>query len=254
MKIVIYSLLVAFLSQIYAYAQNDEVELEARVFETDPYRVTSQSLLESFGDEGSLGIAGENTTRALNFVGLAIIKHFEGLVITAYNDPAGYCTIGYGHLIKLGLCEMVLSSELKKITSDEFENGLTDSRASELLEQDTRDARKVVSRLVEVDLSEDQFSALASFVFNIGGTNFSNSTLLSLLNEGAYDAAAEEFPRWVKANGRLLPGLVARRACEQALFREDLYLDRELPFDRARCQSLGIATSTQSLIDIEIGE
>lgn len=254
MKYISIAIIFALGGNTLSVAQEIGPSAESTEYPANPYKVTSQSLLEAFGDEGSLGIADQNAARAITSVGLTMIKHFEGLIKTAYNDPAGFCTIGYGHLIKLDVCEAVVSSDLKVITGDEFENGLSNLRANEILEQDTQYARRIVSRMVETDLTEDQFSALASFVFNVGGTNFSKSTLLSLLNEGAYDAASEEFPRWVKASGILLPGLVARRACEQALFRGDLEIIEGEEFDRANCQSLGIAVSTQTLIDIQVGE
>jgi lysozyme len=73
--------------------------------------------------------------------------------------------------------------------------------------------------LVTAPLSDGQFAALASFAFNLGGGNLAKSTLLKKLNAGDYAGAAEEFGRWVKSGGQTLPGLVARRAAETALFK-----------------------------------
>jgi lysozyme len=71
---------------------------------------------------------------------------------------------------------------------------------------------------VTVALSQNQVDALHSFVFNIGGEAFTRSTLLRLLNQGQFESASREFSRWVYSGGVQLPGLVQRRADEEALF------------------------------------
>jgi lysozyme len=72
--------------------------------------------------------------------------------------------------------------------------------------------------VVRVPLTENQYSAVVSLVYNIGGTNFRTSTLLRKLNKGDYDGAANEFRRWVYAKHMVLGGLVARRERERELF------------------------------------
>jgi len=74
---------------------------------------------------------------------------------------------------------------------------------------------------VTVEMTQNQFDALCSFVYNCGAGNFRASTLLKLLNQGAYKAAAQQFLRWDKANGKVLPGLTKRRAAEKALFEKE---------------------------------
>lgn len=69
-----------------------------------------------------------------------------------------------------------------------------------------------------VPLSQNQFDALVSLVYNIGETAFSNSTLLKKLNAKDYQGAADQFPRWNKGGGQVLKGLVRRRADERDLF------------------------------------
>ena len=66
------------------------------------------------------------------------------------------------------------------------------------------------------------FSATASLVYNIGTGNFQRSTLRMKLNRGYYEDAADEFPKWRKAGGRILKGLVRRRARERQLFLTDV--------------------------------
>ena len=92
--------------------------------------------------------------------------------------------------------------------------------AQQYFEEDTNWAVNAVNNLVKVGLNQNQFDALVSLVFNIGETNFRNSTLLRKLNAGDYEGAADEFPRWKYQNKKVLRGLVRRRAEEMELFLE----------------------------------
>ena len=133
--------------------------------------------------------------------GLDIIKASEGLRLTAYRCPADVWTIGYGHTkgVKPG-------------------DKCTVSQADQYLREDCSDAEWAVNAQVTVPINQNQFDALVSFVFNLGGTNLKTSTLLQKLNGADYVGAALEFPRWNKAGSKVLPGLVKRRAAEQTLF------------------------------------
>jgi lysozyme len=134
-----------------------------------------------------------------------LVKHFEGLYRTAYLCPAGVPTIGYGHTagVKMG-------------------QTITAEQADSFLASDLTEAAGHVDALVKVLLDDDQRGALSSFVFNLGAGSLQSSTLLKLLNAGDYAGASGQFGRWVNAtvNGKVtqLPGLVARRAAEAALF------------------------------------
>ena len=134
-----------------------------------------------------------------------LVKHFEGLRLSAYKCPAGVWTIGYGHTAGV--------KEGQTITADQ---------ANAFLEADLTAAAAQVDKLVKVPLTPQQRGALASFVFNLGSGSLQSSTLLRLLNQGDYAGAAGEFGRWVYAtvNGvkTQLPGLVKRRAAEAELF------------------------------------
>lgn len=206
-------------------------------------RVPSQLLIEEMGRP--LGISSSDV-KVMPSLAIEIVKHFEQWVPHAYNDPIGYCTIGYGHLIDRKRCEDI---QLGPFASD-----LSESQGLALLDSDTVGARAAVQDLVEAPLTDEQFGALSSFVFNVGRTRFANSTLLRLVNEGDYDQAAPEFRRWVKAGGRVFQGLVARRACEEALFVGRLHYDQHGRFSRAACVTLGAAPEVGDLIDIERGE
>lgn len=136
---------------------------------------------------------------------LSIIKKYEGFSATAYICPAGYKTIGYGHVIKES--EAILA-----------QTALTEDQALLLLRKDVAIAFNAVNRLVKIVLNVNQLSALVSLVFNIGAGNFQRSTLRMKLNRGDIEGAADEFIRWSKVRGKTLRGLLNRRIEEQALF------------------------------------
>lgn len=133
--------------------------------------------------------------------GLDLIKQFEGLYLKAYRCPAGVPTIGYGHTAGVAMGQTI-----------------TQQQADDYLRRDVRQFERAVERLVKVPLTQGQFDALVSFAFNLGEGALAQSTLLRLLNAGDYAGAAAQFDRWNKAGGRVLPGLVRRRAAERALF------------------------------------
>lgn len=150
--------------------------------------------------------------------GIGLIKKFEGLHkqtsegdVRAYRCPAGRWSIGWGH------CKGVKSG--MRATVEECE---------QFLQEDLNEAGNVVTRLVHVPLTQHQFDALASFIFNLGQGNFAESTLLRKLNQGLYDEVPEQFMRWNKArvDGVLTPlkGLTRRRTAEAALFSMDVPL------------------------------
>ena len=134
-------------------------------------------------------------------VNTKIIKVCEGLRLNAYLCPADVWTIGYGHTqtAKPGL-------------------QIDESEAENLLRIDLASSELFVSRYIRLELNQNQFDALVSLVFNIGCGNFKASTLRMKLNRGDFIGAANEFPKWRKGGGRVLPGLVRRRALEKELF------------------------------------
>ena len=77
-----------------------------------------------------------------------------------------------------------------------------------------------VNDMVEVSLEQCQFDALVSWVYNLGPTNLSSSTLLKVLNEGEYDEVPFQIKRWNKAGGKVLEGLTRRREAEALLFQD----------------------------------
>lgn len=145
----------------------------------------------------------------INEAGINLIKSFESLRLTSYLCPAKVWTIGYGH------------------TGKDIKKGMmiTEDQANEYLKNDLVYFENIVSKSVKVDINENQFSALVSFVFNVGEGAFLASTLLKLLNDGNYNGAAQQFLRWNKSKGKVLPGLTRRRKEEVELFLKDDTID-----------------------------
>jgi GH24 family phage-related lysozyme (muramidase) len=139
--------------------------------------------------------------RQINAKGLRLLKSFEGLELRAYQDAVGVWTIGYG-------------------TTSGVRPGMviTEAQAEELLKRDLNRFERAVTDLVKVPLNDDQFSALVSFVYNVGEGALATSTLLRVLNQRNYQGAADQLLRWDKAGGRTLAGLTRRRRAERALF------------------------------------
>ncbi len=139
--------------------------------------------------------------------GLDIIKSFEGFSAEPYICPAGVPTIGYGS---------TWAADGDPVTMDH--PAITEAEAERLLRQEVRRTERAVDRLIAAELTENMFSALVSFTYNVGSGNLQRSTMRMKLNRGDYEAAADEFPKWRRAGGRILKGLVRRRAEERALF------------------------------------
>lgn len=152
------------------------------------------------------------STRHINDRGIELVKHFEALYLTAYQDEVGVWTIGWGHTGLTHKDGTVFKGRV--ITQDE---------AEALLRYDMQVFESRVEKLISVDLDDDQFSALVSFDFNTGGLE--GSTLRKLLDAEDYEAAAGQFTRWDKAGGHRLKGLTRRRISERRLFNgEDPFI------------------------------
>lgn len=149
---------------------------------------------------------------------IELVKKFEGLhkvkddgMVHAYRCPAGKWTCGYGATrgVRSGVTWTKEYSEMRLI-------------------EDLEEHGKIVKKSVNVPLTQAQYDALTSFVFNLGGGAFRSSTLLKKLNKGMYDDCPEQIMRWNKAkvDGKLIPlrGLTRRRSAEAAIFSRDAQL------------------------------
>jgi GH24 family phage-related lysozyme (muramidase) len=142
--------------------------------------------------------------------GAQFIARFEGIRLKLYNDPAGHCTIGIGHLVHRGRCNGSEPAEFKK--------GITRERAYALLQRDARKMEAAVHGL-GVPLNQNQFDALVSFTYNLGPNWMKRkSGLRDALLARRYRDVPREMRKWVKAGGKVLPGLVRRREAEGRLF------------------------------------
>lgn len=134
-------------------------------------------------------------SRAINSSGLAIIKEYEGLRLEAYQDTSGIWTIGYGHTH--GISQ---GDKCSEIYADVY------------LRQDCETAEKAVCEIVKAPITDNEFSALVSFTFNLG-----RIALLKLISHGI-DAVPVQILKWDHDDGKVLPGLTKRRQAEAALW------------------------------------
>ncbi|CAG2174510.1 unnamed protein product [Oppiella nova] len=149
--------------------------------------------------------------RNINQAGLDLIKVSEGFRANFYGDPVGIRTIGYGHNCKAKGCDTIHAP-------------ITQAQGEALLHQDLVGFQNCVEKAVPF-VNDNQFAALVSFSFNLGCGALEGSTLLKDVKAKNYSAAANEFGKWVHAGGKVLPGLVKRRAAEKALFLKILSSD-----------------------------
>ena len=134
--------------------------------------------------------------------GIDLIKRFEGFSSTVYICPAGYPTIGYGHLVR---------------DHEKFEE-ISQEEAEALLRIDVESAERAVLRLIKVPLTDGQFDALVSFTYNLGSGALQCSTLRRKVNRQAHGEVPAQLVRWVWAGGRRLNGLVNRRNAEVVVY------------------------------------
>lgn len=133
--------------------------------------------------------------------GIDLIKKYEGFRAKAYKCPAGKWTIGYGHTLNVKSTDVISLDE-----------------AEYFLKKDVEFAENEVNRH-NLNINQNQFDALVSFVFNLGVGNFTRSTLLRKIKSNPNDPTIrEEFEKWIYADGKVLNGLVRRRKDEADLY------------------------------------
>lgn len=147
-----------------------------------------------------------------NASGLSIMTSSEGWSSKAYyateeERKRGLLSIGYGFTYYANGDPVKAGDTMTKAEGDAL-----------FKEHIVPKFEETVSNAVNVELSSNQFSALVSLTYNIGGGNLRSSTLLRLVNSGDFESAADEFPKWNKQNKRVLRGLSERRAKERELF------------------------------------
>lgn len=163
--------------------------------------------------------------RDVNQAAIDLVKSFEGIPdgnpatvnIDPYLDPIGIWTIGWGHAITWKGRFLRGEADRAQVKSL-YPDGLTRDQVLALLHGDLVDTGRDVLALVTAPLNDNEFGALVAFTFNVGSGNLGKSTLLRMLNTEDRQGAADQFLVWNKAGGKVLPGLVKRRAAERALF------------------------------------
>ncbi|WP_273721201.1 MULTISPECIES: lysozyme [unclassified Bartonella] len=150
--------------------------------------------------------------RKISKEGLALIKKWEGLRLSAYEDLVGVWAIGYGHTSAVGTPHVHKDMRI------------TEAEAEKILCQDLQKFEYVVEQTITVPLNDEQFAALVSFSYNVGTEAFRNSTLVKKLNRGNYEAVPTELQKWTRVGGKRLRGLVNRRAAEAGLWAQGSYV------------------------------
>lgn len=139
--------------------------------------------------------------------GLKFIMNEEGFVPLAYKDYTQW-SVGYGS---------GLYSSGEKVKEGDR---VTKQQASEMLHYHiSRIVEPSINKHVKVKLSQNQYDALCSFIYNVGNVAFEKSTLLKLLNQSKYEEASNQFDVWVNAGGKKLSVLVNRREREKRLWK-----------------------------------
>ena len=155
-----------------------------------------------------------------------LIKSFEGIMdgdprtvnLDPYLCPAGYWTIGWGHVVLSPSGEMLKGSKKRAEAYAIYPAGITLQAAENLLAEDVQKFSKGVAGRVKTVISNNQFCALVSFAYNVGLGAFGASTLLKKVNRQELQQVPDEFRKWVNGGGRRLPGLVRRREAEVKLW------------------------------------
>jgi len=154
---------------------------------------------------------------------IELIKHHEGVRLRPYRCPALLWTIAVGHVIDPTHATVKYEERRALPIPAGWDRTLTMDEVDQILGQDLRRFERGVVRLCPAAVgNQGIFDSCVSFAFNVGLGNFQRSTLRMKTNRGDFEEAAEEFMKWTKAGGRVLPGLVKRRRDERALYLSGL--------------------------------
>jgi lysozyme len=138
---------------------------------------------------------------------IALIKEFEGLRLQSYQDSVGVWTIGYGTTAAAGV-GIAPKAGMR----------ITEADADHYLRAGVNKFAATIAPMIKQAVTPNEFGACVSLAYNIGPGNFAKSSVLRKLNVNDRPGAARAFAAWNKAGGKVLSGLVRRRAAEAALF------------------------------------
>jgi len=146
-----------------------------------------------------------------------MIKHHEGVRFKPYRCPARLFTIGVGHVLYSDQGRLPLDQRDAFPLAPEDNRTFSKAEVDGLLSADLIRFETGVARLFPMVLAQGQFDALTSFAFNLGLGGLQRSTLRQKVLRGEVEAA-DEFLKFTRGGGKILPGLVKRRNDERALF------------------------------------
>lgn len=143
---------------------------------------------------------------------IEFVKGWERLKLKSSEDPLvpGIYDVGYGHVIHRSEHPLTITRE----------------QAHEWLVGVLNDIDEQVRAMVTVPIADHEREALVSFAYNVGVKALGNSTLLAHINSNDFESAAKQFGRWNKASGKMIMGLVKRRAAERDMFESGSYRGR----------------------------
>jgi len=146
-----------------------------------------------------------------------MIKHHEGFKLKPYRCPAKLWTVGVGHVLYPDQGRLPLDQRDAFQLAPEDNRTFSKAEVDGLLSFDLQRFEVGVARLFPMVLAQGQFDALTSFAFNLGLGGLQRSTLRQKVLRGEVEAA-DEFLKFTRGGGKILPGLVKRRNDERALF------------------------------------
>lgn len=150
---------------------------------------------------------------------IELIKHHEGRRNKPYRCPALLWTIGHGHVLYPEQAKLKMEERKAYPLKPEHDKVWSDGGIDAILRSDLQRFENGVLRLCPSSADhQSHFDALVSFSLNVGLGALQSSTLRMKYNRGDYAGAADEFLKWVRGGGRVLPGLVKRRSDERSLF------------------------------------
>lgn len=182
-------------------------------FDTIPLKFANQL---KFVNQSKKKVATEKIDKpVIQKLTLDLVKFFEGFYSKTYNDGFGNITIGYG-FTKHTLPGLKWGDTISQSESDEYLYKVLKKREQFIYEN------------IKVPITQEQFDALISWIYNIGRSAAKRSTLIKKINNGEYESAAKEFLRWNHVRGRQVKGLTIRRTKEKILFTQGICEARNL--------------------------
>jgi len=176
----------------------------------------------------------------INKATIDLVKDFEGCKLTAYRDPIGVWTIGYGTTARAGLGIIPTAGMT-----------ITQAEADQLLADGLNKFADQIRPMINAGLNDNQFGASVSLAYNIGVHAYSTSSALKHINAGDYDKAANAILLWNKAGGKVLKGLVRRREAERKLFLTPVF--EQAPAFDERISPVQSTTMQASALQIASG-